>query len=458
MKLASFILSFLLFPLLSNTSNLTNEQKRQIDVCIDAFINNSKLYCNDLNSDKINLRTNFNQFIPEPETTPHVKDIDLLADNYDESNDDGKLTQPFSEYLRAIASKYDFKVNVEFSNKKILECVDKDKGIISLDKTITYNGSSKTFNEIMLINLPRNENDGAGYTISEIMTSEIYKISNTECSDLITVSKDKTELLIKRKEAERYFFELNDYLTAQHLFESILKIDPSDRYSQNKVIFCREKLTRVNYLTKANFYFDKKAYEIAINWYKRLLLEYPMDNDRQKIQTKIYIAQQAIIDLKYQDYLQKAEESFEQHNFNNSRYYYEQALNLKPNDRKATGGLERAKVEDDNYASTEINRVIQLANQGSRYFGEYFKILMKYEGYGNHIRLHSKQYYNMVLLLNNYDSHVMSEMHFSRKDCRSYCRIYCKKLNDLYYNESDANMKEGIRHLLTNVINSRNQN
>ncbi|HVS93593.1 MAG TPA: hypothetical protein VHE59_16255 [Mucilaginibacter sp.] len=336
--------------------------------------------------------------------------------------------------------------------------MDASEGLVKVDKKISFGGVTKTFSEILLINLPQNENDGAQYKIAEVLSVANYKAENNSCGASLIINEDDIDLYEKKKAADAYFFEQKNYLAAENLYEYILAKDPRNLTVQKQILLCKQNLTRSDYFNRANNFYDRKEFLNAQYWYKKLLTEYPDDPEKQTINNKIEAARLGQIELNYENARTRADVALAADNFNDARYYYEQALLVKPGDRYAALKLEDAKIQDDRFAEQQINRAVMLAEQSSKYYGEYFRVLMKYEGYGNHTRLNDKQYYNMVLLLNSYDSRVMKAMNFTRRDCRLYCKIYCKKLNDRYYSVQDFNLKEDIRNLLDNVINQRNQN
>ncbi len=455
MRSIRLILCFIFLSLISEAVTLTKEQKRQLSTCAESYFSALELYSNGQDP---NQRSKMMSLVFEDAffRSNHFNDLNPFLSigelkAYDRPN------TSIGDYLDIIQKKFDLKVTVEFSKKNTIDCIDGQVGVINFDKKVTYKGITITFSEVILISLPPNENDGAGYKISEVLSAEDYKGENNTCSNYIDVSQDKSELNEKSKVAY-ISFENGDFLNAKNVYEYILSKNPNDSYSKNKIDICRKSLTRIDYFNKANSLFIQKDFETAQYWYQKLLTEYPDDIAIKNIQNRILASKQGRIDENYRSAISKADENFSKSDFNNARFYYDQALQVKNGDSYASSKLEEAKVKDDRYADGEIKRVVQLASQSNKYWGEYFKVLMKYEGYGNHTRLKTKYYYNMVLLLNSYDKSTMDEMNFSRKDCRSYCKIYCKKLNDLYFRETDPNMKDEIRHLLDNVINNNNQN
>lgn len=449
---------FLLITSFTNRINnidsfsLTEEQERQIDILINAFNSALKHYSSNDGDGAENLRSSLVSLVDDPTSSLHYNDISQFLS--DEGL--GSENQLWMSYLQDIDEKLHFGLNVEITAKKPY-CIDGDLAVVCLEKRIEYKGKNRNIKEVVLITLPQNEKNGEGYRIFEILSAQNYKGENDNlCSKTIEIDNEDVELYTKRKKGDNLFFENRDYLNAKVMYEFILSKSSDDGYLKKQIDLCTTYINQSDYQNKADGYFKEGAFEKAQFWYEKLIAEYKESIDITIPSDRIRKCKEEIINAAYSQFIGKADAAFATNSYSNARYYYEQALRIKASDNYAKSRLEESKVRDNNFARQEIARAVRLLEASPSNYGEYFRILMKYEGYGNYKRLTTRQYYNMVMLLDNQNKDVKRVMKFDQKDCKDYCRIYCKKLNDALFYETNSQWREESQRLLL-TINKRNQ-
>jgi len=436
----------------NNSSSISEEQERQIDYLVNAFNSVLKQYSSNSGDGAETLRSSLVSLFDDPTAALHYNDISqFFSDDVLTSEN-----QLWMSYVQDIDEKFHFGLNVDIIAKKPY-CIDGNLAVVSIEKKMEYNGKSRNVKEVILITLPQNEKNGEGYRISEILSAQNYKGENDNlCSAKIEIDNETVELYTKRNQADNLFFETKDYLNAKLLYEFILNKSTNDVYIKKQIDLCTTYINQADYENKADKYFRTGEFEKAQFWYEKLIAEYKEKIDITLPVERIRKCKEEIINTAYSQFIRKADEALASNNYSSARYYYEQALRTKISDNYAKSKLEESKEKDDSYARQEISRAVRLLEVSPSNYGEYFRILMKYEGYGKNKRLTTKQYYNMVMLLDNQNKDVKRVMKFDQRDCKDFCRIYCKKLNDALYRETNWQWREESERLLLN-INKRNQ-
>jgi len=432
--------------------SLSEKQKKQVQIVTEAYTKALEQYSNYEGIASQDLRTKLLDLYDDPNNI-HVNDLIFL------SNSDDLISENVSwlDYLRNIDEQFHFGITIDF-NINYTDCIDEKVAIVSIDKRITdKKGRANTKSEIIEVTLPSDEDNSSGYKIHEVLAADNYKAESNSCSNEIHLSNDDIELYDKKKAADNYYFELKQYLNAKNLYDYILNKNRNDVYARRQSELCKEILNKTDYQKKADGFFEGREFIKALYWYERLQKEYPDQITNNLIKEKIEQSKIGIIDAEYSKFINKADAAFVEHDFINARYNYNQALKSKPRDNYAAQRLEESKINDDEFARREINRISALATN-QKYWGDYFRILSKYEGSIYYKRLNTQHYINMVKLLATYNKHVKREMNFTRKDFNSYLKIYSKKLNDALTWATNPDWIEQGNRLLKSVIKPRNQN
>lgn len=384
--------------------------------------------------------------------TTHYYDLNLLQNREDITSDEDMMD--WWAYLAQINNEFKLELEIEFTNVETI-CIDKSDIIIQFNKKLIYKGKSATISEVAVINLPSDEKNSPEYKIKYIQSARSYKIESEKCGSLIRVSNEDVEVTKKIKDANDYFFEKKEYLNAKNLYDYINTKNPDNNYIKKQIELCKGYITQSDYSDKALNSFNNSEFEKAQYWYEKLLKEFVSQLDTNDIRKRIAECKSKYIDQQYNQSVKIADLAVVNHDYNEARNNYERALMIKPGDKYARSKLEESKEVDDVYARKQIEMAIDKYYKNGNY-GQYFNILRKYEGYGNHKRLSAKQYYFIVMFLALQKEDFKIQSGLDGRTCRQYCRIYCKNLKDALYREPYFEFSLEAERLLLR-INKKNQ-
>lgn len=458
MKLILYIASLLLFNLFfqKTSFDITEKQKENALITFNAyrealkqFSNGNSLKSSDIRKLEYKLLDIADSNYSDGQT--HFYDVNLFQ-NRDDIYGDEDLA-PWQIYLDIIKNDFNNELEVDFENVNVA-CIENGNISVQFDKKLQYKGKTEKISEIAIISLPNEENNSPGYKIKFIYSAPYYRNISSTCKDQIKVTEQDAEIEQKTRDANNFFLN-KDYIRAKNLYEYINKKNSGNNYISKQVEQCNLYIKKSDYSNKAEEYYNNVDYKKAQYWYEKLLFEYPGDLSTDIIKNKITDCKQKYIEQQYTENIKLADAAFHKSDFDNARASYEKALIIKPGDSYSRQHLEKAKELDDNFARKQIDTAINIYYYNGNY-GQYFNILRKYEGYGNHKRLTAKQYYFIVMFLDLQKDAFKRQAGLDESACRQYCRIYCKNLKDALYREPYFEFSDDANRLLLK-INKRNQ-
>ncbi|MES2275224.1 MAG: hypothetical protein V4592_04325 [Bacteroidota bacterium] len=444
------ILTFLLTLLLTSVQalSLTPNQKNQIQVCVEQYKNDLIKLCHEKRDNNDKLKSHFLDLFASI-NQPHIRD-------YGDLDKGGALTESISTYLRKINQRYDQGMDVRFIKSEIIDKVETiggKFGVYSLEKSTTYKGDINLYQEIILVNLPDNEKDNNAYKISAVLSATDFKYNhNYSCAALINICPEDKERIQIQKEADTLY--LKDPSNPQPIdsYMYLAKRYPDDQYAKKKLTEYKNTQAPDVFLMQAKRYLAQKEFAKAINWYTCHLELYPNDAEYKAVSDTVNALRKTHTDLIYNIDIQKAEDATAKKYFGNAHFYYNDALQFKPNDPTALKRLKDVIKKDDEYANKMIDTAVRLYNTDkTNNAGVYFKILYDNEGDGS--RISTTQYLIMAGLLYNNPPSLRQVMGFKGNDLDDYKKKYYKKLKERAAIETNAELKDTIVFFFKNIIN-----
>ena len=153
------------------------------------------------------------------------------------------------------------------------------------------------------------------------------------------INKQYQEKMIEAKRA----FDKKDWTNAKKLYNDASAIkpmerDPKDRIIQIDGIIAKEQANEQNYnkfIADADQAITSKDYDLAIAKYRDALRikpseQYPNEQIVKAEKLKAEAAQQALLDKRYNDLIDRADRYFDKQEYNDAKSSYNEALSVKP--------------------------------------------------------------------------------------------------------------------------------
>lgn len=207
----------------------------------------------------------------------------------------------------------------------------------------------------------------------ELIPTDTYTLGQVEKINT-TIRKEK-----ERNENYRQSMELGDKLLAENRYEEALvqyelagSIFPEDELPKQKIIEVQELLSEQiekenqfnAFLLEAERLIARRDYDGGIEKYQLALDLFPEDNAiKQKLSETIALRDKA---LAYEEVLAKADELYAEKAFREARTFYEQALEIWPEQTYPSDMLGRitATINDQDFINEEaFNKLISTANE-----------------------------------------------------------------------------------------------
>lgn len=451
MRITLMILFFCVLDNYSNAQNLTTNERKFVDECVNQYTSALQL------SSKKNSPNFASRFFGmSSRSDNHLVDLSLLLDISVESIDNNYDYWGFERYADVLVSsvQYEIPMTIEILNNEAF--VNNEECAVYIRKTLGSSGKNRVIDEVVVVELPQDRNNSRGYKILRVETARVFK-ANTPLANLPVSNEEINCLAIKSRARE--FYDKQEFDKAKPLFESLLQKDKLDfKYLKAKFDECNSILTIKELQTKSEMLFNSGDYGAAKVSFSQLMSKTKEPAELQRLKMRIKDCEVGELNTRFDKFVRDADANFQQQNYSSARVNYEHALRLKPADKYATQRLETAKSADNIYATQQIEQAVDLAWKSRRNWGRYMETLLKYEGYGTQIRLRTLQYYNIVMMMDEKNRRVRKTLKISKKDCFHYCRIYAKKLRDSLAYETDPTLKKKAEHLLNEIINRKNQN
>lgn len=443
MKVFSILLLFVVIANCSHCQQLSKEETIQVNVSAKAFLALIEEYSNCKGATaKDNLSGEILASKDETDATDFI-----CNDLFPEVTTNFEDNLNWFQYLTYVESYFNYNIDIINDNNKIIDCrllIDGNSyALYEVDKALNFKDKSLNQKIILVINLKN-------FKIKEIVSTLFFSTHNTACT---LFTQDNDEQLKKLRSQADIYYSKGDYNKALNVYNTITQNDASDLLAKTRYEDCKTKISYMELLAKANADFDNRDYELASNEYANILNSYNEAN-RNILKQKIEQCKIGITELNFQKNVQLGDHYFSIANFEQARFYYSEALRIKPGDNGALAKLEKSKHGDRSYALGEIKRAERLAESSRKNFGETFAILSEYEPSG---LLSIKNYIFLTLMMDEKNGNVKEQMHYNNRNCFNYLRIYSKKLYYAVQTESDQDLKELGAKILDRVINSRYQ-
>ncbi len=180
----------------------------------------------------------------------------------------------------------------------------------------------------------------------------------------------------KMNEAKKAF-DKKDWASAKNLYGAASAIkpmerDPKDRIIQIDGIIAKEQANEQNYnkfIADADQALTANDFDLALSKYRDALRikpteQYPNEQIAKAEKLKAEAAEQALIDKRYQDLIDKADVLFNKNQFNDAKSSYKEALSVKP---------------DENYPKEKLNEIESKLKEQEELIKQQAEIKRKYD-------------------------------------------------------------------------------
>ena len=192
-----------------------------------------------------------------------------------------------------------------------------------------------------------------------VKTDDSYALQRVQECDKRTnanITAEKLNEFNSRVKKGDEAFDNKNYSSARFYYRSALEIISWDEYPLKKLkevddMFAQnlsaaeQKLFAEN-VQKADEAFEKKEYPVARFYYNKANEINPdqyVGDKLKEIENIVSGRESTRIDSEYKDFIKKADEAFAQKNYSIARYYYQQALTLKPGEKYPADQLSQIK-------------------------------------------------------------------------------------------------------------------
>ena len=192
-----------------------------------------------------------------------------------------------------------------------------------------------------------------------VKTDDSYALQRVQECDKRTnanITAEKLNEFNSRVKKGDEAFDNKNYSSARFYYRSALEIISWDEYPLKKLkevddMFAQnlsaaeQKLFAEN-VQKADEAFEKKEYPVARFYYNKANEINPdqyVGDKLKEIENIVSGRESTRIDSEYKDFIKKADEAFAQKNYSIARYYYQQALTLKPGEKYPADQLNQIK-------------------------------------------------------------------------------------------------------------------
>lgn len=371
----------------------------------------------------------------------------------------GVREEPIDNYLVKVATGYNFKVDIRFTQGQLIDCIDTLDGksaIYVTEKCIAQKGSVNVFSEVVQVSLPDDENNYNGYKIREVAFAADFKYdqeTHYQCANLINVRTEDKEKVEKQNTADVLFYS-HRYTDAIEAYLFMADRYPWDGYPQLMLVTCKDSLRNDSiFLQQGKKYLGEKQPARAINWYTGHTLVFPKDTNNVWIADTIRHIRVVSADENYAASMTNALQQQKLNNFGDACYYYTNALKFKPGNRVALDSLTHTRVKDVDYANNKIDSAIRLYKENKTdNAGAYFKILDEYGRYGTHIG--TEQYLYMAYLAYDHNKQVLNAMSVqTNKDFKIFRKRCYDNLINAYNQETNKEVRKKVKYFIEEIVN-----